>query len=72
MPPAFFDKLDLVDSTFESAVYMGSLLFRNVFYSLFLIAVLILPLKLKFILLLVIICGLIDLALYWVKYVTVQ
>lgn len=64
MPPAFFDKLDLVDSTFESAVYMGSLLFRNVFYSLFLIAVLILPLKLKFILLLVIICGLIDLALY--------
>ena len=64
MPPALFDKLDLVDSTFESAVYMGSLLFRNVFYSLFLIALLILPLKLKFILLLVIICGLIDLALY--------
>ena len=64
MPPAFFDKLDLEDGTFESAVYMGSLLFRNVFYSLFLIAVLILPLKLKFILLLVIICGLIDLALY--------
>ena len=64
MPPALFDKLDLVDSTFESAVYMGSLLFRNVFYSLFLIALLILTLKLKFILLLVIICGLIDLALY--------
>ena len=43
---------------------MGSLLFRSVFYSFFSIAVLILPLKLKFIILLVIICGLIDLALY--------
>ena len=64
MPPAFFNKLDLVDSSFESAVYMGSLLFRSVFYSFFSIAVLILPLKLKFIILLVIICGLIDLALY--------